>query len=80
LGRSINIPVTPEQRQAKKIGRLLTEDFSHDLESIGHYIAYESPTIIIRRLEVVYLSAQDSYDRMIGDKEEMMQIYADLNR
>jgi hypothetical protein len=80
LARSLKIPVTAEQRQAKKLAKLLTEDFSINLELIGHFIAYENPNIIIRRLEVVYLAAQDSYDRMIGDKEEMNQIYVDLNR
>lgn len=80
MARRIQIPITLEQRQAKKLARLLTEDFTINLDMLGHFIAFEQPNIILRRLEVVYLSALETYDRITGDKKEMMQIYADFNR
>lgn len=66
----MRLPVTPEQQTAKKVSRLLTEDFSLDLEHLGYWLASEFPVIIFRRLEVVYLAAKDEYDRLMGEDVE----------
>lgn len=67
MSRSIRIPTTDEQKVAKKIGKLLTEDFSNNLEIMGRSLVSDLPTIIFRRLEVVYLAAKEEYDTIMGE-------------
>jgi hypothetical protein len=56
---------TKEQKQAAKIGRILTEDFSMDLESVGFHLVRNLPVIVYHRFEVVSLTAQEEYDKLM---------------
>ena len=62
--------VTTEQRLAKRLGRLLTEDFSANIEGIGYSIGADMPPIIFYRLETMYLAAKDEHDRIMGREVE----------
>lgn len=61
--------VSTEQKMANRIGRILTEDFSSNLDSIGYYLG-SLPPIIFYRLETLYLSAKDEHDRIMGREVE----------
>ena len=56
---------TKEQKQAAKIGKLLTEDFSMDLESIGFHLVRNLPVIVYHRFEVMSLTAMEEYDKLM---------------
>lgn len=62
--------ITGEMRQAKKVARMLTEDFTHNLEHVGYYIGANLPPIIFYRLETMYLAAKDEHDRIMGREVE----------
>jgi hypothetical protein len=57
-----------ETRKAEALAKLLTEDFSIDLERVGYYLVRNLPTIIFHRLDVLALSAMEEYDKL---SEEM---------
>jgi hypothetical protein len=57
--------VSKEMKQAQKIARLLTEDFSMDLEAIGYNLVKQQPLIVYHRFEVVALSAGEEYDTLM---------------
>ena len=67
MAYSIRRPVenTKEQKQAVKIGKLLTEDFSMDLESVGFHLVRNLPVIVYHRFEVVGLTAMEEYDKLM---------------
>jgi hypothetical protein len=54
-----------EMKQAQKIARLLTEDFSMDLEAIGYNLVKQQPLIVYHRFEVIALSAGEEYDTLM---------------
>lgn len=58
---------TKETRQAQKIAKALTEDFSMDLERIGYYLVRNQPAIVWHRLEVISLTASEEYDKLIAE-------------
>lgn len=62
--------VTTEQRIAKRIAKIMTEDFSSDIERIGYSIGADFPPIIFYRLETMYLAAKDEHDRIMGREVE----------
>jgi hypothetical protein len=53
-----------ETRKAEALAKLLTEDFSIDLERVGYYLVRNMPTIVFHRLDVLALSAMDEYDKL----------------
>jgi len=53
-----------ETRKAEALAKLLTEDFSIDLERVGYYLVRNLPTIVFHRLDVVALSAMEEYDKL----------------
>ena len=57
-----------ETRKAEALAKLLTEDFSIDLERVGYYLVRNLPTIVFHRLDVLALSAMEEYDKL---SEEM---------
>ncbi len=57
-----------ETRKAEQIAKLLTEDFSVDLERVGYYLVRNLPMIVFHRFDVLALSAQEEYDKL---REEM---------
>lgn len=56
---------TKEIKQATKIGKLLTEDFSMDLESVGFHLVRNLPVIVYHRFEVMSLTAMEEYDKLM---------------
>ena len=56
---------TKEIKQAAKIGKLLTEDFSMDLESVGFHLVRNLPVIVYHRFEVMSLTAMEEYDKLM---------------
>jgi hypothetical protein len=54
-----------ETRTAEQLGKLLTQDFAVDLERVGFYIVRNLPLINYHRFEVLSLSAQEEYDKLI---------------
>lgn len=58
---------TTESRKAEKLAKLLTEDFGADLERIGYYLVRNHPVIVYRRFEVLALTAQEEYDKLMGE-------------
>jgi hypothetical protein len=54
-------------KQAQKISRLITEDFSMDLESIGYNLVRQQPLIIYHRFEVIALTAGEEYDKLMQE-------------
>lgn len=56
---------TKEIKQAIKIGKLLTEDFAMDLESIGFHLVRNLPVIVYHRFEVLSLTAMEEYDKLM---------------
>ena len=72
---TLRLPTTEEQKQAKKIARIMTEDFSVDLDLLGSWIVRDFPVIIFRRFEVVYLSAKYEYDKLMGVESEYDDIF-----
>jgi hypothetical protein len=57
--------VSKEMRQAQKISKLLTEDFSMDLEQMGYYLVRNHPLIVYHRFEVMGLTALEEYDNLM---------------
>jgi hypothetical protein len=53
-----------ETRKAEALAKLLTEDFSIDLERVGYYLVRNMPTIVFHRLDVLALSAMEEYDKL----------------
>jgi hypothetical protein len=56
---------TKETRVAEQFGKLLTQDFAVDLERVGFYIVRNLPLINYHRFEVMSLSAQEEYDKLM---------------
>lgn len=54
-----------ESRKAEQLAKLLTEDFSIDLERVGYYLVRNLPVIVYRRFEVLGLSAGEEYDKLM---------------
>lgn len=59
---------TKESRKAEQLAKLLTEDFSIDLERVGYYLVRNMPMIVFHRFDVLALTAQEEYDKL---REEM---------
>lgn len=67
MARSRRIPITPEEKLAKKIGKEVS-DLSLDLEAVGKYLATSLPyTTFARALEI--LEAGQYYKEEIKRKE-----------
>jgi RNase adaptor protein for sRNA GlmZ degradation len=58
---------TKESRKAEQLAKLLTEDFSIDLERVGYYLVRNLPVIVFRRFDVLALSAQEEYDKLMEE-------------
>lgn len=56
---------TKETRKAEQLGKFLTEDFSVDLERVGYYLVRNLPLINYHRFEVLSLTAQEEYDKLM---------------
>jgi hypothetical protein len=56
-----------ETRQAERLGKLMTEDFSIDLERLGYYLVRNLPKIVYDRFEVVALTAGEEYDKLMEE-------------
>lgn len=54
-----------ESKKAEQIAKLLTEDFSIDLERVGYYLVRNLPTIVYHRFDVLALTAQEEYDKLM---------------
>jgi hypothetical protein len=54
-----------ESRKAEQLAKLLTEDFSIDLERVGYYLVRNLPTIVYHRFDVLALTAQEEYDKLM---------------
>lgn len=58
---------TKESRKAEQLAKLLTEDFSIDLERVGYYLVRNLPVIVFRRFDVLALTAQEEYDKLMEE-------------
>lgn len=58
---------TKESRKAEQLAKLLTEDFSVDLERVGYYLVRNMPLIVFRRFDVLALTAQEEYDKLMEE-------------
>jgi hypothetical protein len=69
MARSIRAtPVhTKESRKAEQLAKLLTEDFSIDLERVGYYLVRNLPVIVFKRFDVLALTAQEEYDKLMEE-------------
>jgi hypothetical protein len=56
---------TKESRKAEQLAKLLTEDFSIDLERVGYYLVRNLPLIVFHRFDVLALTAQEEYDKLM---------------
>jgi hypothetical protein len=54
-----------ETRAAEQLGKLLTQDFSVDLERVGYYLVRNLPLINYHRFEVLGLTAMEEYDKLM---------------
>ena len=66
-GSILSLGHTKETRQAQKIAKALTEDFSMDLERIGYYLVRNHPAIVYHRLDVLALTAAEEYDKLMAE-------------
>jgi len=62
---------TKESRKAEQLAKLLTEDFSIDLERVGYYLVRNMPMIVFHRFDVLALTAQEEYAKL---RDEMKGI------
>lgn len=58
---------TKETRKAEQLGKFLTEDFAVDLERVGYYLVRNLPLINYHRFEVLSLTAQEEYDKLMEE-------------
>ena len=58
---------TKESRKAEQLAKLLTEDFSIDLERVGYYLVRNLPLIVFHRFDVLALTAQEEYDKLMEE-------------
>jgi hypothetical protein len=65
--RIITSGITPEERQARKLSKLLTEDFALDIEQMGYYLVRNNPLIVYHRFDVLSLTAQEEYDKLMKE-------------
>jgi RNase adaptor protein for sRNA GlmZ degradation len=56
---------TKESKKAEQLAKLLTEDFSIDLERVGYYLVRNLPLIVFHRFDVLALTAQEEYDKLM---------------
>lgn len=56
-----------ETRMAEQLGKLLTQDFSVDLERAGFYLVRNLPLINYHRFEVLGLTAMEEYDKLMEE-------------
>jgi hypothetical protein len=74
MSRGRRIPITPEEKVARKIGRELS-DFSLDLEAVGKYLGTAQPYTIFARAIEVLESAQ--YNREVAIYDDRFKEYSD---
>ena len=74
MARGRRIPITPEERVARKIGKELS-DFSLDLEAVGKYLGTAQPYTIFARTIEVLESAQ--YNRDVKVYDDKFKEYSD---
>jgi hypothetical protein len=65
--RAIANSTNKEIRQAERFAKLVTEDFSLDLERIGFYMVRNLPKIVYDRFEVIALSAGEEYEKLLTE-------------
>jgi hypothetical protein len=53
-----------ESKKAEQLAKLLTEDFSIDLERVGYYLVRNLPMIVFHRFDVLALTAQEEYAKL----------------
>jgi len=58
---------TKESKKAEQLAKLLTEDFSIDLERVGYYLVRNLPLIVFHRFDVLALTAQEEYDKLMEE-------------
>jgi hypothetical protein len=72
MPRGRRLPITPEEKVARKIGKELS-DFSLDLEAIGKYLGTAQPyTIYVRAVEVLEAA---QYNREIAKYNDNFKEY-----
>lgn len=62
--------ITRETKQAQKLSKLLTEDFSLDLEQMGYYLVRNHPLIVYHRFDVLSLTAAEEYDKLMTEMKK----------
>jgi len=55
--------ITNEEKVARKLIELVN-DFTLDLDTVGRYVAEQSPSVLYNRLDVVTDSAQSTKEEM----------------
>lgn len=58
---------TNEIKVANRLAKLLNEDMGLNLEAVGFHLVRNNPVIAHRRLEVLYLSADEEYDKLMSE-------------
>lgn len=58
---------TKEIQYSNRMAKLLTEDMGLNLEAVGFHIVRNHPVIVARRLDVLALTAQEEYDKLMNE-------------
>ncbi|NBQ35795.1 MAG: hypothetical protein EBU16_04725 [Actinobacteria bacterium] len=58
---------TKEIQYSTRFAKLLTEDMGLNLEAVGFHLVRNHPVIVARRLDVLALTAQEEYDKLMGE-------------
>lgn len=58
---------TKEIQYSNRMAKLLTEDMGLNLEAVGFHLVRNHPVIVARRLDVLALTAQEEYDKLMGE-------------
>jgi hypothetical protein len=56
---------TKEIQYSNRFAKLITEDMGLNLEAVGFHLVRNHPVIVARRLEVLALTAQEEYDKLM---------------
>jgi hypothetical protein len=69
--RSIHVAThNKETKKAIQLGKFLTEDFTIDLERVGFYLVRNLPLINYHRFEVLSLTAQEEYAKLMEEMKK----------
>jgi hypothetical protein len=64
-----------ETRTAERIAKILTEDFSIDLERVGYYLVRNLPRIVYHRFDVLALTAMEESDKLEEEMRKSRELY-----